>query len=881
MIRKVNDIRSVHDSKTHSILQEHTFSHPQTVGLRGSSVLRGHNKESTHTRLLDDTDKQASGVNEKKNPSQEGSMEVVPPLTQAGNVSSGVVLGGKEKQLCVKEPEGSLPVKPGDANEGMDCCPSEDPVSKDLDPKGDSTSSDLRADLNDQQSQMMSASSESAEKGSVREDNRQSLQDFCFTDQQFLHHDGPDMRNEPGSKADGSQQRKSVEDEPHYEKAALIMSDETTGLLDGSFPQTNSDKIQDQSRPVVDLRCSLSCDKTREESEMNDGQVPYGEECTQKEDATQPHDPGSDGVSGKAECQKEAPCITETASSQPADIQKAACLQKGKPELTDGTISPPLYDDRCPTPTLDEEPYQYTPCPGPSGSSTSSTSIDGGDTLKPVNQKCPGQSLTLLKPKRPRNKKYKAVKAVKSDGNPPLSAPAVIKCKDKSLPAQNHTGEYSQIQIPEKLGFERRKLQATSAEKSTIPSQSSCLSKCLQPLKPNSSKDRRGKPPQTSAEMPSCSQSLVIPADISKSDKTQGPITSRDPKIENCKLEPCKTSNDLKSSGLSEKRTKNLEQHKKGQMKEGTSEHPTSSLSNVNRSNSGRASQPADILHQFKRRKTSELKRIVQIVGKEPRKWSGMDQEHMDASGSGVDCSDEALVDDTFCRGPQGSLRCTIFNSSQKRSSTFLEQMSKRCLQEDLTQASVEEACLIFSEQMKQVLKRSKEKSRSYGLQDQEGVEARLDPPSFVGLKITVDVSERTSQAAIKEEDISSPVKHDRVSGVRAGRARQDTGKMDDVCPGRKGPVRQKDVSMDSGDPKADPSHPSNACVKRESFHKNQKLVGKSCSKTKYRFYILVTSDDPCFEETKVRHVFIRVSSTVIEISCVIISFCPLLMLKA
>lgn len=884
MIRKMN-IRSTHDSKTHSVLQEHTPSHPETADLRSSSVLRGRNNENTHTRLLDDRDKEASGVHEKKKPSQEVNMELVPQLIQAGKASSGVVnngdLFGKEKQLCVKEPEVFSPVRAGDANEGMDCCPSEDSVSKDLNPKGDITSSYLRADLNDQQSQMMSANSESAEKGSVTEDNHQSPQDFCFTDvrdQQLFQHDGPDMRNEPGSKADGSQQRKRVVDEPHYEKAALIMSNETTGLLDGSIPQTNSDKIQDQSRTAVDLSCSRTCDKTREGSEMNDSQVPYVEECTQKE-ATQLHDPGSDGVANEAECQKETPFISETASSRPADIQKASCLQKGKPEQSDGRISPSLYDDRCPTPTLDEEPYQYTLCSGPSSSSTSSTSIIGGETLKPVSQRFPNQIVTLVKLKMPRNKKYKAVKAVKTDANSPLSALEVMKCKDKFPSEQQHTEEYSQIQISdEKLCFQRGKPQVTSAGKSTVLSQSSCLSnKCLQTFKP--SKDGHGKPPQTSVEMPSCSQSLVIPANIPKSDKTQEQNISTDSKIENFKLEPSKTSIDLKTSQLFEKRTKNLEeQHNKGQIEAGTSERPTTSVSNVNKSNFGRTNHlPADFLHPFKRRDTSELKRVVEIVGKEPRKCPEIDQEHMDASCSGVDYSDEALVDDTFCRGPQGSLRCTIFNSSQKRSSTFLEQMSKRCLQEDLTQASVEEECLIFSEQMKQVLKRSKEKSihvqtpdahknlhlfrsnsaaaHSCSLQDEEGVEIRLDPPSFVGLKITVDMSDRTSQIDIKEEDISNSVKHDGVSGVRAGCAKQDTGKMDDVCAGRKGPVKHKDVRTDSGDPKTDPSHLSNPGVKRESFHKNMKLVGKSCSKTKYRFYILVTSDDPCFEETKVRYV--------------------------
>lgn len=843
----------------------------------------GHNK-NTHTRLLDSRDKEVSGVHEEKNPSQEVSMEAVLQLMEAGNVSAGVFkngdLFGKEKQLCVKEPDVVSPVKAVDGDEGMDCCPSEDSVSKELTPKEDITSSYLRADLNDGQSQMMSTSSESAENVSVTENNRQSEQEFCFTDvrdQQLFQHDGPDMRNEPGSKADDSQQRKRVVDEPHNEKAGSIVSNETAWLLDGSIPQTNSNKIQDHSRTVVDVSCSLTCDKTREGSEKSDSQVPRAEECTQDEDATQPQEPGSDGTGDEAECQKETPFINETASSCPADTQKASCLQKVTQELSDDKISPSPYDDRCPTPTLDEEPCQYTPSSGPSSSTTSSTSIVGGETLKPASQTFPGQIFILLKPKIPLDKTYKAVKAVKSDINPPLSAPAVMKS------SENHPEEDSQIQTAgEKLCFQGGKPQATSAGKSTIPSQSSCLSnKCLQTFKPNTGNDGHGTPPETSVEMPACSPPLVMPANISKREKTRGKKPSRDPIRRKSKPEPSKTPRNLKTSGLSEQRTKNLKgHHKKGQFMEKTNQRQTISLSKVNKPNLARANHlPADPLHQFKRQDSSELKRVVQIVGKEPRKCSAIDQEHKDASRPGVDFSDGALRDDAFCRRPQGSLRCTISNSRQKRSRTFLEQMSERCLQEDLTQASVEEECLIFSEQMKQVVKRSKEKSihmrtrdthehllhlfrsssaATRSCQDLESKEVRLDPQSFVGLKITVDMSERTPQTAIKEEEISHSGKLDGVAGARAGWASRDSGKMADVCAPRRGPVRQKDVRMDGGEPKTDPSHLSNPPVKREGLYKSVKLVVKGCSKTKYRFYILVTSADPCFDETKVRYGFIK-----------------------
>lgn len=900
MIRKVSGVTSTHDSETHSIFQEHTSSDPHTAGVRSSSALKERGNENTHTRLLDRRDEHVSGVREEENPGQEASVELVPQLIQGGNVSSGVVnngdLFGKGKRVCVKKLDAFSPAKAGDASEGVDCCPSEGSVSQDLNPKGDVPSSRLSADFSGQQSQVMSASGESAGNGSVTENNHRSLQEFCLTDvleQRISQHDGPDMRKEPGSKAEDSRQREPVSDEPREEKAALITADETSGLLDESVPQTNGDAIQDQSGTVVDLRCSLTRERAREGLEMDASQAPYA----QKEDAARAHDPGSGGGLDGAECLKETAFIKEAASSQPADTQKGPCLQKEKPELSDGKVSPSLYDERCPTPTLDEEPYQYTPPSAPRSSSTNSA-VGGGETLKPESPKLAGQISTLLKPKiAAADKSSKAVKAVRSEVSAPLSTPAVRKREDQFLSAQMHTEEHSQMQ---RAG--ERKPPAISAGQSAVSPQSACLSDaCLQSVKQSAGKDRPVKPPQSSAEVPSCSRALVMPAHASDSEKTRGQSSSRDGKVENSKSEPAETSTGLQTSGLSGKRTQkvlkteNLEElHEQGQLNKGTRECQTRSLSSVKKSILGRRNRPpADLLHQVKRQDTSDVKRVVQMVRNEPGKVSEMNEEPVDASGSGVDNGGEALVEDTLRHRPRGRLRCTIFNSGQKQSSSFLERMSKRCLQEDLTQASVEEECLIFSQHMRQVLKRSRDKgihvptpdtpghsrlfrsssaaARSCRLHEQEDVDIRLDSLSFVGLKITVDVSDRTPQPDLREEDMSSWVKPGSVSGRGAGGARRDTGMTDEVCPSRKDPGRHQDTQMDSGDPKTGPAHLSNPCVKRESFHKNRKLVVKSCSQTKYRFYILVTSDDPRLEEAKVRCLFISSQKWII---CLWLTIC-------
>lgn len=858
MIPKVNDIRSTPDSKAHSILQERTSFHLETDELRSNSPLRGRNIKNKNTSLMDSRDiKVSAGVRTEsggKNPSQEGNRE--PVLTRIEVVLRDLLV--KEKQACEMEPEVFSQVKDTDASQGADCCLSEEPVNKELCPNGETSTSCPTAKLNDQQSPMMSCRSDWAEKVSVAEKNHHTPQDICFTDvpdQQSFQHDAPDTRNELGDKENSGQQRLYVIDEP--QRAALIMSEESAGLLDHPFLQTNSDEKQDQSSTMVDPSHSLKSDQPSRGSEVIDSQVPFPGECSHKEDAVPPHEPCSGVVSDEGQKgQKVESFIDETATSQPTDVQKPSCVQRGKPEVSDGGTSPSLCDDRCPTPTLDEEPYQYMPCSGPRSSAVITTSTVAGETPKPTSQKYPSQILTLLKGEMPLDKKYKAL--VKSNLKS-HSAPRVLKRKDKSLSAQRHTDKCTQSEIAsDKHGLQRGKPQAASPEKSKLPFPSACHSKeCLPTFKPNTGKDAHQDAPQPGDELPSCSQSQIIPAKISKSDATQQQHPSEDWENENSNLQKSKTSTELNTSELLEKRMKNLkEEDKRGQSKD--SQLCSEGLSNLNKTNSETTNPPpADRLNQMKREDALKLKRVVQIVGKEPGGFSERGHEHFSASLSGVDHREG----DSSCWGLHGSLRCTIFNSSRKRSSTFLEQMSKRCLQEDLTEASVEEECLIFSEQMKQVLKSSNAQSvpiqepaaHKSILKFTSGSEAAhssslQDSPSFVGLKITVNTSDRTSQADTSEEEIGHSGQPDGVSGVTVGRGRLYTGKMDNVGAVRKGPVRHTDVRMDSGDRKTDPRDH----VKRERFHKIMNLETKRYSKTKYRFYILMTSDDPFFEETKV-----------------------------
>ncbi|XP_070763138.1 protein TASOR [Enoplosus armatus] len=297
-------------------------------------------------------------------------------------------------------------------------------------------------------------------------------------------------------------------------------------------------------------------------------------------------------------------------------------------------------------------------------------------------------------------------------------------------------------------------------------------------------------------------------------------------------------------------------------------------------------------LHSFEFAKTSSKlvdknQGLVEKIGQTTKESIEMDQNDCsDASTSVVDYKDDSIMDGSLFLGPPSSLTCTVYNTSRKKSYSFLEQLSQRFLQDDVTQASMEQECLIFSEQMKQLLKRSKIGSicqpdahdqlnwscsspvtvHFSSLEEQEDSVDHLDAPSLVGQKIKVDMSDRKDLADTTEEEktlhlqklsqTGNQMEHAGVSGMTAECARVYEAMMNDVCAIKKVPSRQKHFRMDRGYPKTKTSNHFDFCdqMKREmdeSFRSNLNSVVKKSCKTKYRFYILVTSDDAFFEETK------------------------------
>ncbi|XP_068579122.1 protein TASOR 2 isoform X2 [Cebidichthys violaceus] len=459
--------------------------------------------------------------------------------------------------------------------------------------------------------------------------------------------------------------------------------------------------------------------------------------------------------------------------------------------------------------------------------------------------------------------------------------------------------------------FERTdNIQETSPEQDYCqPYRSVPSTESLQAINPNVEQGVHTTTSQTnlSHEPRSYSQRPIMAVKPSKSDESPGDYISKDRQIENAvmshfskdkQIENLKVTYTIPATMLSGKNTESLKRTSEGVNvdKQIASELSSKSswLSNVG------DSKPQDIskfnkmpsplpVQSFESARSSSKpdgnQGSVEKVEQTTKMSIQMTQKDCsDASTSLADYSDLSL-------GPQSSLTCTVYNNPRKRSSSFLEQVSQRCIQDDLTAASMEQECLIFSEKMKHLMKRSKRGPISQqethdklnlpctsplivhfcSLEEQDDsvdhLTTHLDAPLVVGQKIKVDMSERKDLADSTDEEktlrlqnisqgAGNPMEHAGVSGVTSECTRLYKARMKDVCAVQKVPSRPKHFRMDRGYPKTEPGNHFDFCdqMKREldkSFRSNLNSVVKKSCKTKYRFYILVTSDDAFFEETK------------------------------
>ncbi|KAM9570509.1 uncharacterized protein ACWYII_043414 isoform 4-T5 [Salvelinus alpinus] len=244
----------------------------------------------------------------------------------------------------------------------------------------------------------------------------------------------------------------------------------------------------------------------------------------------------------------------------------------------------------------------------------------------------------------------------------------------------------------------------------------------------------------------------------------------------------------------------------------------------------------------------------------------------------------------------------TVPDSNRQGLSSFLE-FSKRwddthnADESDLTQSSMDLETLIFSERMNQMLKRKSSSSSRYirsrhrrsnveerastsspavtvhfsSLQeDQDGSEEHWEAiPSLAGQKIRVEMPERM---AMPEETDGEPqhlkklsctkgseMTHVKVSDLVVDSFKAYHAMMTEVCAGKKYPSRterlkREEAKRNSSPKSRAPSKDFCGQMKEDmydSLHDNLNSVVRQSCKNKFRFYILVTSSDPFFRETK------------------------------
>uniref|UniRef100_A0A3Q4BBI1 Uncharacterized protein n=1 Tax=Mola mola TaxID=94237 RepID=A0A3Q4BBI1_MOLML len=640
---------------------------------------------------------------------------------------------------------------------------------------------------------------------------------------------------------------------------------------------------------------NIKSDQTNKGSEKihNHIVIPFIGIDTSGEDVVQQQ---SSGKVEEVQVQKRPPFISETAypvSAPPTEewgashIRNAdlsACqlpsfLDSGKIDLQH--VSGSESDERCPTPTMDEEPYHYlTSYDSSSSSSSSSSSNISFKTCK--TQKCFSKSLELIDNEILVEQKQKST--VNSDPNPHHHLHPDLELRtQKVLQSVNeyHTDRSSQIKTTYMKHYydQTDKLQAM--------------------FKPNIGKDGHQTTSQTNLnhELHSYSQRPVMAVKPSKSDEIQANSLSEKILIEksvisnvseNKMAEPhIDLNTTLPSKFLKREREILQENTSKHNDEQEASEYSTrsrgvSNLSNTNKSNSDKARYvPLD--PNYRSRNISKFKKIssslpsqsfeflktsskhdgnqsflVEDVGKTTKKSNETGQKYCsESSTSAVDYREDCIIDDDLVPGPQSTLTCTIFNTdTKKRESLELLKRSKRgpihqldaCDELNLSPSSL--VTVHFST-----------------LEEQDNAVDHFDALSLVVPKIRVVMSDRKDLAETAEEEntllpqkvseeTGNLMKHAGISGVTADCARQYTAMMNDVCTAKKVLSRPKLFKMDKGYSKPELSNLFDFCdqMKREtdySFQSNMNSVVRRSCKTKYRFYLLVTSDDPFFEETK------------------------------
>jgi len=191
-----------------------------------------------------------------------------------------------------------------------------------------------------------------------------------------------------------------------------------------------------------------------------------------------------------------------------------------------------------------------------------------------------------------------------------------------------------------------------------------------------------------------------------------------------------------------------------------------------------------------------------------------------------------------------------------KTVSNSLGQLTEACMDSDLTQFSMEQEFLIFSEEMKRLLsRRGPGKNPKHGSMD--SYPSCDGPQPVLDLSIDGDMPESGMEETTGEDILyrhrflsrrNCAEANVALSDIEAECARSYHTMMDGICAG-KSYLSETDGGLRD--------HAGSSRQMRSamfgSMNHDLNFVVRQSSKTKFRFYILTTSDDPFFEETKVR----------------------------
>lgn len=525
-------------------------------------------------------------------------------------------------------------------------------------------------------------------------------------------------------------------------------------------------------------------------------------------------------------------------------------------------------DHQCPTPTMDEEPY-----------------IACSDLTSSNNRSC---ATHLMVDKN--SGKIFPVSPVKSS--------SLI---ENSMPVRQQPNS-DDIKDPDCLHHTNTdiELKTQGVDRSTDKNKSVSTDEDQQIFSGNVDKiDKRHEIPDqndASLEVYPNSQRPVMAVKPSKGDKIQGSCVSQQSLGENYLKSNYSEGKPPMTASIP--LNKNREEDMQGSSTDAT---PCSWLSSAGASMCARGTkfhQRLDLLHLHDKNENSKSTKILSSQfsesdeDKQQKRQTARENTELEkkscsfASSASVGDSADVGMEYGFVLEPQNSLACTIFNTNNNRPESLLEKLSKRCIQDDPTQASMEQECLIFSEQMKQLIKRAKsgpihqleahdQKNifcpnpvtvRFSDLEEVETEVGHFDEPSFVLPKIKVDIGDGKTLAdttgrettPCPQEECNEPVAHTSVSEVTEECARLYTSTMNDVCGVSKVPFRSGYLRVDKVMSRTQPSNHFDFCdqMKKEvdyNFCNSMNSVVKKFCKTKYKFFILATSNDVFFEKTKVR----------------------------